>query len=108
MSRFDCKLKGSSYGKLVLVVIRGSPGSSVGQAGDLAVAGSSPAGGGNVYNRKYGSIAYSLSLSHTHRHDMTELLLNRTKNCKSSIHTYIVLESRAHNTNIHGNRLLKI
>ena len=39
---------------------------------DLSVTGSILAGGGNLYNRLQGSIAYSLSLSPSHRPDMTE------------------------------------
>ena len=39
-----------------------------------------------VHYRKRSSIAHSLSLSSKHRPDMTEILLKRTYNRKSSIH----------------------
>ena len=45
---------------------------------DLAVPGSSPAGGGNLSNCKRGSIAHSLSLSLINRPDVAERLLKRT------------------------------
>ena len=45
---------------------------------DLAVVSSSPARGEDLFNRKRGSIAHSLSLSSAHRPDMTEILLKRT------------------------------
>ena len=38
---------------------------------DLAVLSLSPTGGGNLFNRKWGSMAHSLSLSPTHCPDMT-------------------------------------
>ena len=44
---------------------------------DLAVVSSSPARGEDLFNRKRGSIAHSLSLSSDHRPDMTEILLKR-------------------------------
>ena len=47
---------------------------------DLAVPSSIPTRG-EIFNRKPGSIAHSLSLSTSHRPDMTEILLKR-----SSIH----------------------
>ena len=45
---------------------------------DLVVVSSSPARGEDLFNRKRGSIAHSLSLSSAHRPDMTEILLKRT------------------------------
>ena len=45
---------------------------------DLAVPSSSPARGEDLFDHKRGSIAHSLSLSPTHRPDMTEILLKRT------------------------------
>ena len=45
---------------------------------DLAVVSYSPARGEDLFNRKQGSIAHSLSLSSAHRPDMTEILLKRT------------------------------
>ena len=45
---------------------------------DLAVVSSSPARGEDIFNRKRGSIAHSLSLPSAHRPDMTEILLKRT------------------------------
>ena len=53
---------------------------------DLAVKGSSPVRGEDLINRKRGFIAHSLSLSAAYRPGMTEILLKRTKNRKSSIH----------------------
>ena len=44
-------------------------------AADLTVSSLSPALGGDLFNRKHDSIAHSLSLSPTHRSDMTEILL---------------------------------
>ena len=45
---------------------------------DLAVPVPIPASGGNVFSRKRGCIAHSLSLSSVHRPDLTETLLKRT------------------------------
>ena len=45
---------------------------------DLAVVSSSTARFEDLFNRKRGSIAHSLSLSSAHRPDMTEILLKRT------------------------------
>ena len=45
---------------------------------DLAVLGSIPTWGGDLFNRKQGSIAPSFLLSSIHRPDMTETLLKRT------------------------------
>ena len=50
------------------------------------VPGSSPARGEILSNRKDGSIAHNLSFSPSHHSYMTKILLNRTLNCKSSIH----------------------
>ena len=58
---------------------------------DLVVPDSSPALEEIFPNRKWGSIAYNLSLSSAHRSDMTEILLKRTLNRKSYIHLYIML-----------------
>ena len=55
---------------------------------DLALSGSNPAEG-NIFNRKRCSIAHSLSLSNSHRPDMTEILLNRAYNRKLSTQPYI-------------------
>ena len=44
---------------------------------DLVVVGSSPAGGGDLFNCNRGSIAHSLSISSTHHPDLTEILLKR-------------------------------
>ena len=44
---------------------------------NLAVPGSRPAEGGNLSNRGQRSIPHSLSLSPSHRPDMTEILLKR-------------------------------
>ena len=67
---------------------RRSPDNSVGYA--LAYWSSEPssipAWGENLLNRKRSSTAHSLSLSTSHRPDMTETLLKRTYNRKSSIH----------------------
>ena len=46
---------------------------------DLAVLGSSPACGKDLFNRKRGSVAHNLSLSLIHRPSMTEILLERRK-----------------------------
>ena len=45
-------------------------------------------GGGNLFNRKVGSIAYSFSLSLSNCPDITKvlILLKRMYICKSSIH----------------------
>ena len=40
------------------------------------------------FNHKLGSFAHSLSLSRAHRPSMTEILLKRMYNRKSSIHLY--------------------
>ena len=47
---------------------------------DIAVPGSSPAWGGDLFNRKRGSssIAHNLSLSTAHCIDMTEIQLKKT------------------------------
>ena len=45
---------------------------------DLAVPGSSPAWGDDLFNRKRGSIVHSLSMSPAHRPDITEILLKGT------------------------------
>ena len=46
---------------------------------ELAVPCSRSAGGGNLFNRNGpGSMAHSLSLSHSHRPDMTDILPKRT------------------------------
>ena len=45
---------------------------------DLVVPGSSHAWGGDLFNRKRGSIAHSFPLYFTDRPDMTEILLKRT------------------------------
>ena len=42
---------------------------------DIAVSVSSTARGGDLFNRKRGSIAHSLSLSPAHHPDMTEILV---------------------------------
>ena len=52
---------------------------------DLMVPGSSPASGGDLFNCKSGSTSHSLSLSPTHCPDITEILLKRMQNLKSSI-----------------------
>ena len=44
-----------------------------------------------LINLKRGFIAHSLSLSLAHRPDMTWILLNRTYDCKSSIHQSVSL-----------------
>ena len=44
---------------------------------DLAVMGSIPAWGEDLFYRKRGSIAHSLSLSSTHHPDITEILSTR-------------------------------
>ena len=41
---------------------------------DLAVPGSVSAGGGNTFHRRRSASVYSLSLSSSHRPDMTEIL----------------------------------
>ena len=43
-------------------------------------------GGRTLFNCKGGTTAHSLSLSPAHCPDMTEILLKRMLNCKSSIH----------------------
>ena len=45
---------------------------------DFVFPGSNLAGGGNLFNHKRGSIAYSLSFALNHRFDMTEILCKRT------------------------------
>ena len=45
---------------------------------DLAVVSSSLARGEDLFNRKRGSIAHSISLSSVHRPDMPKILLKRT------------------------------
>ena len=57
--------------------------SSVGQAwvsdsAELVVPGSSPDRGRDLFNHKCGSVVLSISLSSTHRPDITEILLKRT------------------------------
>ena len=65
-----------------------SPGSSVGSVQADASSGPrlEPRSRRNLLNYKWGSIAHSLSLSSTHRPDMTEILSKRTQTHKSSIH----------------------
>ena len=55
---------------------------------DLAVMGSRPAEGRNLFNRKRGSITHRLSLSLSNRPDMTEILLNDVK--LQSIHPFCI------------------
>ena len=46
----------------------------------------------NLLNCKRGSIAHSLSLSFAHLPDMTEMLLERAWNCKSSIYLFAFVQ----------------
>ena len=55
-------------------------------ASQWVIQGSRPAGGGNLFNREWGSFLHSRSSSLTHRPDMTEILFKMTDNRKSSIH----------------------
>ena len=54
----------------------------------IAVPGSSPALGGEVFNRKRGSNAHSLSLSPAYCPDMIEILDIKYLNCKSLVWSF--------------------
>ena len=56
---------------------------------DLAVSRSRPTEDGNLFNRKWGSIAHSFKSPPFRRSDMTEILLKRTQNLKTSILRFI-------------------
>ena len=56
---------------------------------DLGVSGLSPSVGRNLFNCQLGAIAHSLLLSASYCPDITEILLKRKENCKSSIHPIV-------------------
>ena len=62
----------------------------------------------NLLTRKRGSIANNLSLSTSHRPDMTEIPLKRTSNRKSSIHSMVLCFSRRQTLCIFSLIIMKI